>query len=88
VTPLTILFAPYGEAGHYVSTFRLARALRARGHEVVYLALADLESVVRREGFRVVVFAPDLLPVGSRTLFGASVPRPRGLRCWAAAPVD
>ena len=72
------MFAPYGEASHYVLTFRLARALRARGHDVVYLTLADLAPVVRRAGFRALPFAPDLLPAGSRALFGASAPRPRG----------
>ena len=80
MTPFTVMFSPYGEASHYVLTFRLARALRARGHDVVYMAFADLAPLVQREGFRVVPFAPNLLPAGSRALFGADGPRPRGAR--------
>lgn len=49
----------YGEVGHYVSTFRLARALRARGHRIVYLALSKLAPLVRCEGFACVLFASD-----------------------------
>ncbi len=60
------------EAGHHTGTFRLARTLRARGHEVVYLGLADLEPIVAAQGFDFVPFAADLLPSGSIGAFKAA----------------
>jgi zeaxanthin glucosyltransferase len=62
--PLTILFAMLAEASHHFGTFRLARALRTRGHHVVYLGLANMASLVEPQGFSFVPFAEDLLPDG------------------------
>src|SRR5262249_44158087 len=67
----TILFAVLPETGHYTGTFRLARALRARGHRIVYLGFADFESLVREQGFEFVSFAEALLPHGYMNQFVA-----------------
>ena len=84
------------ETGHYTGTFRLASALRARGHRVVYLGLADFEDLVTSRGFEFVAFAADLLPRGYVAKFAASLGRDarRGAGAWfwrrvplAAGPV-
>ena len=72
----------FPETGHYTGTFRLASALRARGHRVVYLGLADFEDLVTARGFEFVAFAADLLPKGYVAEFAASLGRqaPRGAK--------
>jgi len=52
--------------GHHTGTFRLARALRARGHRVLYLGAPDAEELIARCGFEFVTFASDILPPGYR----------------------
>lgn len=81
---LTIAFAMLSETGHYTGTFRLARSLRARGHRVVYVGIADFEQLVSAQGFEFIPFASDLLPVGYVQKFAASQSEPpRGvLRRW------
>lgn len=61
---LTIAFAMLSETGHYHGSFRLARALRERGHEVWYMGIADFADLVTEQGFRFVPIAGDLLPKG------------------------
>jgi zeaxanthin glucosyltransferase len=68
----TIAFAMLSETGHYTGTFRLARSLRARGHRIVYVGIADFEQLVRAQGFEFIPFAADLLPVGYVGKFTAS----------------
>jgi len=68
---LTILFAVLPETGHYTGTFRLARALRTRGHRIVYLGFADFESLVKEQGFEFVPFAEELLSRGYMSEFVA-----------------
>lgn len=53
------------ETGHYTGTFRLARALRARGHRVIYLGTADFRELVESQGFEFIAFAGDLIPCGN-----------------------
>jgi len=60
--PLTVVFAMLAEGGHYTGTFRLARRLRERGHQVLYLGLACSRELVREQGFEFRAFAEDLLP--------------------------
>jgi zeaxanthin glucosyltransferase len=61
----TILFAMLNEAGHLNPTFKLAKALRARGHQVRYLASEDVAHVVEGQGFPVDLLYPDLFPRGA-----------------------
>src|SRR5690349_6803829 len=64
--PKTILFAMLDESGHLNPTFKLAKTLKARGHDVRYLAVADLAPLLQAQGFEVEVLLPDLFPKGWR----------------------
>jgi zeaxanthin glucosyltransferase len=88
--PLTILFAMLSETGHYNSSFRLARSLKARGHHIVYTGLADFAQLVKVQGFDFVPFAADLLPVGYLKKFADSQSNPEKglLRKWRKRQVD
>jgi MGT family glycosyltransferase len=55
-----------GMEGHYLPTFKLAKELRARGHEVCYLGLAGAAPMVRREGFELAPILGSLLPAAGR----------------------
>lgn len=59
---LTVALAMLSDRGHYTGTFRLARALRARGHHVVYIGLACAREWVTSQGFDFVAFAEDVVP--------------------------
>jgi zeaxanthin glucosyltransferase len=59
-----VAFAMLSETGHYHGSFRLARVLRERGHEVWYIGIADFADLVREQGFRFIPVAGDLLPKG------------------------
>jgi zeaxanthin glucosyltransferase len=50
--------------GHYFPSFKLAKNLRDRGHEIYYLGLASAEPMVRREGFELVPILQRFLPAG------------------------
>jgi zeaxanthin glucosyltransferase len=64
-----IVFLIEHEEGHLNPTFRLARRLAARGHEIAYLGLADGGDSVRAQGFEFVPILEDLFPPGTlRTL--------------------
>lgn len=52
------------EAGHLNPSFPLAKALKARGHEVVYTSLPDLEDSVRHQGFGFRALHADQVPPG------------------------
>lgn len=53
------------EPGHVFCTFSLARKLKARGHEVYYLGVADMEEMVRKQRMEFRPFLQDLMPLGS-----------------------
>lgn len=53
------------EEGHLFPTFRLAKDLRGRGHQVSYLGPESAEGLVRGQGF-------DLVPILGEVLRGAS----------------
>jgi UDP:flavonoid glycosyltransferase YjiC (YdhE family) len=59
-----ILFCMHQEVGHLNCTFKLARELKRRGHEVSYCAVPDIEPRIAAEGFGVVPWFPDLFPAG------------------------
>jgi zeaxanthin glucosyltransferase len=60
----TILFAMLNESGHLNPTFKLTKALAARGHQVRYLATADVAETIEAQGFAVDLLYPDLFPRG------------------------
>jgi UDP:flavonoid glycosyltransferase YjiC (YdhE family) len=60
----TIVFTMLNEFGHINPTFKLAKALCARGHDVRYLAIADVAPRIEAQGFRVEPLYPDLYPPG------------------------
>lgn len=60
-----IAFLIEHEEGHLNPTFKLARRLAARGHEIVYLGLADGGGFVRSQGFEFVPILEDLFPRGT-----------------------
>lgn len=61
----TILFAMLHESGHLNPTYKLGKALAARGHRVRYLAIEDVRTQIEAQGFEVEALYPDLFPVGA-----------------------
>lgn len=59
-----ILFIPFPETGHLNPSFKLAKTLRARGHEVLYASLPDWEGRVRGEGLGFVPLFEQTCPHG------------------------
>jgi len=53
------------EQGHIFPTLSLARKLKARGHQVYYLGLVDMEEMIREQGMEFRPFRQDLMPRGS-----------------------
>ncbi len=53
------------EEGHLLASLKLAKDLRARGHDVRYLGLASVAPLVKRQGF-------ELIPIFERLLGGVS----------------
>ena len=49
----SILFAMLNESGHLNPTFKLSKALAARGHDVRYLAIDDVRSAIEQQGLPV-----------------------------------
>ncbi|MBN1471946.1 MAG: hypothetical protein JW925_09200 [Syntrophaceae bacterium] len=85
--PLTIVFAMLsyeGDAGHYNGSFKLARSLRASGHRIFYIGLADSAQLVKDQGFEFISFAEDLLPLGyeKKNAVSQSTPGNRVIRKW------
>ena len=74
---LTILIAMASETGHYTGTFRLARALRARGYRVAYIGIMDFQQLVCSQGFEFIPFASDLLPLGYVSKLASSLSHAR-----------
>lgn len=65
----TIAFMLDHEEGHLIPTFKLARQLAGRGHQVYYLGLADGGDFVRRQGFDFIPILEHVFPKGTmRTL--------------------
>lgn len=61
---LTILFSMQYEAGHIISSFKLAKKLCARGHTVIYMTIEDFRPLIENQGYTVIVFAKDIMPQG------------------------
>lgn len=60
----TLVFAMLNESGHLNPSYKLGKALRARGHDVRYLAIADVREQIEAQGFVVEPLYPDLFPEG------------------------
>ena len=58
----TILFMMWPETGHLNASYQLAKALKSRGHTIVYSQLYDFEAAVCAEGFEFVPFFGELVP--------------------------
>jgi zeaxanthin glucosyltransferase len=67
VTARRILFHLLPELGHLQPTFGLARALAARGHDVLYTAPLDLVPRLAARGWRCVPIHRAALPAGALT---------------------
>ena len=61
---LSIVFAMHYEVGHILCTFKLAKKLQSIGHEIVYLTIPDRKDLIENQGFKVALFAEDLMPLG------------------------
>jgi len=44
-----IVFIPFPETGHVNPSFKLAKSLKSRGHQVIYLGIRDFEESVRMQ---------------------------------------
>ena len=64
---MRLMFHLLGEPGHHLPSFPLARALQARGHEVVYLAIRDMQQQIESRGFGYVPVYEDIWPLGTLT---------------------
>jgi UDP:flavonoid glycosyltransferase YjiC (YdhE family) len=62
--PASITFAMLDESGHLNPTFKLARALAARGHRVGYLVGAEAQPTVEAQGFSSEALLPELYERG------------------------
>ncbi|MHA7630852.1 nucleotide disphospho-sugar-binding domain-containing protein [Corallococcus sp. M7] len=66
-----VLIAPYPSHGHVNPTLKAARALRERGHHVVYAGPVDARELVLRAGFEFLPVLEEQFPEGSFHAFGA-----------------
>ncbi|GAA5528859.1 nucleotide disphospho-sugar-binding domain-containing protein [Herpetosiphon gulosus] len=56
----TIVISMFPEEGHLIPSFKLGKSLKVQGHQVYYLALADFEEYIRKQGFEYLpLFAED-----------------------------
>lgn len=59
-----IVFIPFPETGHLYASFKLARQLKALGHEVSYLGIWDFEAPVRLQQFEFQPLFAEAIPKG------------------------
>lgn len=59
-----MVFIPFPETGHLYASFKLARQLKALGHEVTYLGISDFEAPVRLQQFQFQPLFPDTIAKG------------------------
>ncbi len=62
----TIVISMFPEEGHLIPSFKLGKSLKAQGHQVYYLALADFEAYIRTQGFEYLALLPEAFPKGFR----------------------
>jgi len=76
---MKIGFVSLPVAGHLNPMTALARRLRARGHEVVFIGVPDVEPFARGAGLRFVAYCENEYPAGSITGLYAPVSKLHGL---------
>lgn len=59
-----IVFYPLSQVGHVNATYHLAKQLRARGHDIHYVSLPDIEDAVRAQGWPFTPLFGELFPKG------------------------
>ena len=80
-----IAFAIEHEEGHLFPTFKLARRLEARGHQVAYFGLPDSREVVRAQGLEFHPILEKSLPAGTAPVLrhgAGELQGPTGTRSW------
>jgi MGT family glycosyltransferase len=65
--------------GHLNSMTALARKMRTRGHEVVFLGIPDIEPTIRAAGLTFIPYCENEFPVGSLDQYLAPISRLQGL---------
>jgi zeaxanthin glucosyltransferase len=65
--------------GHLNPMAALARKIRARGHEVVFIGIPDVESMIRSAGLTFIPYCEEEFPVGSLDRYLAPLSRLHGL---------
>lgn len=69
-----ILFLMRPEKGHLNSSLKIAKTLKSRGHEIVYLQIFEFEDYVRNEGFEFAPWFGEYFPKGYQVDRDYSVP--------------
>jgi zeaxanthin glucosyltransferase len=59
-----LVFAMLHESGHLNPSYKLAKALAARGHRVSFLTIPDAQAAVEVQGIETLPLWPDLFPKG------------------------
>jgi UDP:flavonoid glycosyltransferase YjiC (YdhE family) len=59
-----IVFIPFPETGHMNPSFKLSKALKARGHQVCYLGIPDFEEYLTGQGLEFIPIFEKLCPRG------------------------
>ncbi len=75
-----ILIAPLPVPGHVNPSLRIARALKASGHRVIYLSIREIEDQVRAEGFEFEAAFGEVFPAGTFARFRAQATQMKGPR--------
>ena len=65
--------------GHLNPMTTLARAMLARGHEVVFIGIPDIERTIRSAGLTFAPYCEQEFPVGSLDRYIAPISRLHGL---------
>ena len=78
-----ILFTADLEDGNIFSSFGLAKQLRQKGHDVVYVGVSDAEPVISAEGFGFFPLLQSSYPTGSKYSTGSfmCIAESRGVLC-------
>jgi len=76
---MKIAFVSLPLTGHLNSMAALARKMRSRGHEVVFVGIPDIEPTIRAAGLTFVPYCENEFPVGSLDKYLAPISRLHGL---------
>jgi zeaxanthin glucosyltransferase len=76
---MKLAFVSLPFAGHLNPMTALARKMRSRGHEVVFIGIPDIESTIRVAGLSFIPYCESEFPVGSLDKYLAPISRLHGL---------